>query len=56
MTVAEVASEAKVSQKTVRRALKGGPLGLGFVRLGDTIRISVAQYEDWLRRNTTKPF
>jgi len=49
MTLDEAAALAKLSVKTIRREIE--KQSLAATRIGTSIRVSVAQYNDWVRRN-----
>ena len=49
MTLDEAAALAKLSVKTIRREIE--KKSLAATRIGTSIRVSVAQYNDWVRRN-----
>lgn len=50
LSVKEVSELSGVSVKTIRRAIDGRTLA--HVRIGSVIRVTQAQYLDWIRRNT----
>jgi len=49
MTLDEAAALAKLSVKTIRREIE--KQSLAATRIGTSIRVSVAKYNDWVRRN-----
>ena len=54
LTVAEVASRARVSMKTVYRAIQRGDLAASRLAT-NCLRISEQAFEDWVERSQTRP-
>lgn len=53
LSVAQVAEKMGASPKTVRRLVDKKEIG--YVKVGDLVRISEAAFQDWYRRKAVDP-